>query len=380
MNLVFEKDDGFEFLAISDFWLKKVIVGEMEESISLACRHEDDDYIDVDDEEYILEDISALQYDDDYYFDDDQFIFKKDYNDFLSKDNELAFKDVQCSFDHPDVVCIRSGEQVLPNDPAFQQKIDKLHKKLRKYELPESQDGEDSDTDSDIDSIEGTWVPTKNHWLKTCLDIWGMEKEEDVISKVKAGEHVFEIFTDGVFSEDGNSGCGAILRDGFHRPIVAESKVIPKGKCVSPFLLQLEGIALGVKLAKKYKVGLFYLYCPSEEVCHFVNKSWSCVGICRCSDTPVAVESQCETCLKKLMCTDDRKKGFNLIQDILSELQCLGVPWFNASVSSGSGERNEAAHFLAEVREDKELKLSEIGEREELWGIIYVEVFGHYFE
>ncbi|KAI3967098.1 hypothetical protein MKW92_021320 [Papaver armeniacum] len=83
------------------------------------------------------------------------------------------------------------------------------------------------------------------------------------------------------------------------------------------------------------------------------------------------------------MCAVDRKdhdKAFDLIQDIFSDLDSFGVEWFDAMMNNGASERNEAAHFLAQLQEDKELKLGEIGKVEKLCDICYAEVFGHYFE
>lgn len=216
-----------------------------------------------------------------------------------------------------------------------------------------------------------------------CLAIWGVEADADVISEVKTSKLILEIFTDGVSSNDGNSGCGAIIRDSCQRPIVARSKVNTKGEYVSPFCLQLKGIALGVELAKKYNVSRFYLYCPSEDVCEFINGSWGHRGLCFCSGKRETVKSQCRTCSIRRICAGDRKdhdKAFDLAQHIISELDSFGVSYFNAMVSNGESERNEAAHFLAQLQEDKDLKLGEIGKWEELWDIIYKEVFGHYFE
>ncbi|KAI3859419.1 hypothetical protein MKX03_013786 [Papaver bracteatum] len=110
------------------------------------------------------------------------------------------------------------------------------------------------DEDIDSDDEELYLVPDKSKWFDMCLAEWGMEPDDNLVSKVKAEETYFKIFTAGYCSEGGDSGCGAIIRDHWHRPIVASSKVISEGECASPFCLELEGVSLGIKLAKKYGV------------------------------------------------------------------------------------------------------------------------------
>ncbi|XP_026397867.1 uncharacterized protein LOC113293448 [Papaver somniferum] len=185
------------------------------------------------------------------------------------EDDESAYNDSKRrlkSMRHPDVVYISYVEEPSASD---------IEQKRNKLEEPENQ-WQDGSEDSDyVGSDEEIWVPSKSRWLALCLAIWGAETDADLIYKVKASKLILDIFTDGVFSGDGNSGCGAIIRDNCQRPIVARSKVNTKGEYVSPFLLQLEGIALGVALAKKYNASRFYLYCPSEDVCEFINASWT---------------------------------------------------------------------------------------------------------
>ncbi|KAI3891440.1 hypothetical protein MKX03_020722 [Papaver bracteatum] len=211
---------------------------------------------------------------------------------------------------------------------------------------------------------------------------WGKEDAADIISQVKATTQLFKFFTNGSYDAKGDSGCAAILNDFPHRPIVARSKVFSEGQCVSPFILQLEGVALGVKLAMLYDPFPFYLYCPSESVCYFVDQNWRRRDKCRCSGIWETVESRCKACSKRLMFHGDHKDhevAFELTEGIfsdISELKSRGLPWF----SMRDSEKNEAAYHVASLLQDKEYKLKEIGESKELWDIIYTEAFGIFFE
>ncbi|KAI3844808.1 hypothetical protein MKW92_026701, partial [Papaver armeniacum] len=297
-----------------------------------------------------------------------------------------VLKSVQ-AHSHPDIRCKPSRKFPDPDSADFKQELKKLQERVALlHGENQCKDGfEDSDSDSDTD--EEIRVPTKKHWLGICMGIWGMEDAAAVRSQVKATEQVFEIYTDVLYNENGDSGCGAILRDFPHRPIAARSKVIPKGKCVSPFILQLEGVALGVKLAMQYDAFPFHLYCPSESVCYFVDQNWLRIDECRCSGIWETVKSRCKVCSKRLMFTRDHKDhevAYELSEDIfsdISELERRGLPWFSMRDGRNeNNEKNEAAYYLASLLRDKEYKLKEIGERKELWDIIYGEAFGLFFE
>ncbi|KAI3947434.1 hypothetical protein MKW92_048574, partial [Papaver armeniacum] len=139
------------------------------------------------------------------------------------------------------------------------------------------------DEDIDSDDEELYLVPDKSKWFDMCSAEWGMEPEDNLVSKVKAEETYFKIFTAGYWSEGGDSGCGAIIRDHWHKPIVASSKVISEGERVSQFCIELEGVALGIKLVNKYgMVFPFYLYCPSEKVAMLVQGIMDEDGSCSC--------------------------------------------------------------------------------------------------
>ncbi|KAI3843631.1 hypothetical protein MKW92_033512, partial [Papaver armeniacum] len=78
---------------------------------------------------------------------------------------------------------------------------------------------------------------------------------------------------------------------------------------------------------------------------------------------------------------EDHDKAFEVILDIfsdISELESFGLPWFN--VGYGGSERNEAADLVAQLGENKDLKLKEIGQLERLWDSIYEEIFGQYIK
>ncbi|MCL7031700.1 hypothetical protein MKW94_001283 [Papaver nudicaule] len=241
---------------------------------------------------------------------------------------------------------------------------------LRKLELSPDQRNESRCQDSYDDSDEEFHIPTQNHWRKICLSIWEMEVDDAVISQVKTSKQVFNVYIDGWYSDDVDSGCGAILHESCHRPIVATSKVISKEKCVSPFCLQLEGVALGVKLAKKYHAFPFKVFCSSEVVCSFFMENWACMNKCRCSGQLVIVEKDHKY----------HEKAFELCNDIFSDISALQNFGHGFEVRKGRSERNEAAYHVAELKKDSELKLKEICELKELWGLIYKEAFGIYFE
>ncbi|KAI3909757.1 hypothetical protein MKW98_014174 [Papaver atlanticum] len=238
------------------------------------------------------------------------------------------------------------------------------------------------DANSWTDSDEEIQVPTKHYWLDICLGVWGKEDDADIISQVKATTQLFNFFTNGSYDAKGDSGCAAILHDFPHRPIVARSKVFSEGQCVSPFILQLEGVALGVKLAMQYDPFPFYLYCPSESVSYFVDQNWRRRDKCRCSGIWETVESRCKACSERLMFHGDHKDhevAFELTEGIfsdISELKRRGLPWF----SMRDWEKNEAAYHVASLLQDNDYKLKEIGGLKELWDIIYTEAFGIFFE
>ncbi|KAI3963790.1 hypothetical protein MKW98_029900, partial [Papaver atlanticum] len=153
---------------------------------------------------------------------------------------------------------------------------------------------------------------------------------------------------------------------------------------INPFYLQLEGVALGIKLAKKYNPFPFYLYCQSASVCEFVMQNWKRKYMCICSGNWETVTIRCKACSKRFMFTQDQKdheQAFELTKDIFSDISILesrGLGWF--VVCTSDRERNEAAYHVANLRQTKELKLREIVDSPELWDILNTEVFGHYFE
>ncbi|XP_026445928.1 uncharacterized protein LOC113346663 [Papaver somniferum] len=227
---------------------------------------------------------------------------------------------------------------------------------------------EDSDLDSDDEDL--VYVPNKSKWFSLCWAEWGLE-HDGIVSKVRAAENWFEIFTTGYCGGGGQFCCGAIIRDYWHRPIVASSRVISDGKCVSQFFLELEGVALGVRLAKKYEMVLpFNLYCPSEKVSLFFQEVKGHRRLCYCSGKRQIAKIPCNTCLKPSMIPKgykDHDMAFSIINDILSdisELESVGLSWFNVVYSGDyydGRERNEAVYLLAKLGKDEELKLKEIG-------------------
>ncbi|MCL7031943.1 hypothetical protein MKW94_005084 [Papaver nudicaule] len=238
-----------------------------------------------------------------------------------------------------------------------------------------------TDSDIDTDDDEQIYVPNKSKWFSMCMEKWGVEDDDSLIHKVRAAEIVFEIFTAGFRNEDGDSCCGALIRDSCNRPIVGISKVLPDGKSVSPFCLELEGVALGVNLAKKYEAFPFYLYCPSLKVCDFVEGYESEQNACYCSGARKVVKTPCEACAKRSTIPKghgDYDKASEIVRDIFSDYE--GHKGFNVIYggSRGGSGTNEAACSLAKRGKSEELKLKDIGAAEDLWDTIYEEVFDQY--
>ncbi|MCL7039724.1 hypothetical protein MKW94_004729 [Papaver nudicaule] len=270
---------------------------------------------------------------------------------------------------HPDIRHKPNKKDLDPNTSDFAAKLEKFDERLLRL------------NDDDDEEIQ---IPSRSHWKDICLGIWGMKDDKEIINRVKAAstEQDFEIFTDGWYNDNGGSGCGVILQEGCHRPIVAASKVIPREEFVSPFHLQLEGVALGVKLAKKYNTLSFRLYCPSEAVSSFVMQNWISKDECCCAGGDwEKVESRCKDCSKLLMFTghhEDHDKAFQLSKEIfsdISDLQTIGLRWFD--VSEG---QSKAAYHVAKLQQDKELNLMEISNSKELWDLIYAEAFALFLE
>ncbi|XP_026428421.1 uncharacterized protein LOC113324318 [Papaver somniferum] len=105
-------------------------------------------------------------------------------------------------------------------------------------------------------------------------------------------------------------------------------------------------------------------------------------AVCKADVTVVAHGKLSTVSVKQSMFPEDyedHEKAFQVILDILSDISQLkscGLPWFHV----GYGGRNEAAYLVAQLGEDKELKLKEIGESEDLWNTIHEEVFGQYIK
>ncbi|MCL7031944.1 hypothetical protein MKW94_005085, partial [Papaver nudicaule] len=262
---------------------------------------------------------------------------------------------------HPDIMRVIKKKQ-LDSDGNLQ------------YLMDYGSDGSDIDSGDE----ELTYVPTEENWLKMCVEKW---HGDDLVSKVRAEEREFEIYTAGFHSQNGVASCGAILRDSCHRPIIAISKIIyDDKKIVSQFLLELEGVKLGFELAKKYNVFPFYILCSSEEVIRFVHESEATKSDCYCSGRRELVDTPCTTCSTLLMLPkdyeEDRDEALKIIDKIFSEisdLESMGLPWYE--VTSGT---SESACCVAKLEKDQELGIMEIGDLKDLWATIYEEVFGQY--
>ncbi|MCL7036408.1 hypothetical protein MKW94_020579 [Papaver nudicaule] len=227
--------------------------------------------------------------------------------------------------------------------------------------------------------VNEIFVPTRAKWFDLCLE-WGNKDDDAIKAHIKATttqvyddgrfkQNVYEIRTDNFYSDDADIGCGAILRDSCGRPIAVWSSHVPEVERVSSFYHQLEGVSLGIKLAKKYEVPQFYMYCTSEDVAEFVMVSWGRRDAsCTRRRLPNAVRS-------------DHEKAYELIIDIISDISELfsqGLSFFDVSWSER--KETDGAYWLAKQGADKKMRLLEIRECEDLAECLYQDVFGLFLE
>ncbi|KAI3955520.1 hypothetical protein MKW98_028465 [Papaver atlanticum] len=179
-------------------------------------------------------------------------------------------------------------------------------------------------------------------------------------------------------------GHGVIIRDGMRNPIVVKSTVVDDR--VSPFYHELKGVSLGLKLAIKYKIVHFDLNCVSEVVAEYVMQTWDMKNECGCPprDNPEHSREKkdyCVECSESNCMLDDigerqiADKIYALVDEIFYDALEFGGEDFCLFPIKFS--KAKAVWHLANSGVDRELKIHEIEEDEDLAEILYKEVFGH---
>ncbi|KAI3890553.1 hypothetical protein MKX03_036101, partial [Papaver bracteatum] len=167
-------------------------------------------------------------------------------------------------------------------------------------------------------------------------------------------------------------------------PIVVISTVVDDR--VSPFYHELKGVSLGLKLAMKYKIVHFDLNCVSEVVAEYVMQTWDMKNDCGCPprDNPEHSKEKkdyCVECSVSNYMLDDigerqiADKIYALVDDIFYDALEFGGEDFCLFPIKFS--KAKAVWHLANSGVDRELKIHEIEEDEDLAEILYKDVFGH---
>lgn len=232
-----------------------------------------------------------------------------------------------------------------------------------------SKDEDEFDSD---DSFEEIYIPTVQGWFKLLtsnqLETNGDEAILALVAQVKElemSQPSFYIYTDGFYSiEDRSSRQGAVLRDFHNRPIAAWSRIDSDVESISRPHNELEGLSLGLEMAIKYQVTNFYIYCPSTLILSMLRRC-----ICSCS------EEKSYTCRKcYLPFVWNKEETFQLLLQIYPLIKQLNLPPYYLRFIDG--EDNKAAHWMAELGENRKMDLSEIKKHESLSKILYTDVFG----
>ncbi|KAI3879274.1 hypothetical protein MKW92_048281 [Papaver armeniacum] len=170
-------------------------------------------------------------------------------------------------------------------------------------------------------------------------------------------------------------GCGAILRDSQKMPVVASCQSISREDSVSTFYTWLKGVALGAKIAVKYRLSQFYLYVPSKHMYSFISGIWDPYYRGSVSGSYLVTKSDLKSVCRPE--DGDIEKIYRLTSDIISVLNQLyisGVKCF--VVQPVSSPRNRAAEFLAQLSVNQEdMKFVEIFGNESLSDILYEDAF-----
>ncbi|XP_026452514.1 uncharacterized protein LOC113353003 [Papaver somniferum] len=204
--------------------------------------------------------------------------------------------------------------------------------------------------------------------------------KKDWIEKSKVWNLHGDLFWSRLESEKGSlfihicgipdKGYGAILRDSQYVPVVARSKCLSGVETtMSTFYSRLNGVALGVQIARDYKLSNFFMYLPSFDLCNYMRGIWDRNG-----------EGEKSGCLAKYRVTSllrpedmcDFEKIYSLTRNIISDLDAIhyrGITYFK--VDPVLSIFNKAAAFLANLSSEKEMKAADILENEQLSEILY---------
>lgn len=212
---------------------------------------------------------------------------------------------------------------------------------------------------------------SKHEWIERARRIWDLENDGAIRSQIQSEKLHFSIHIYGSIGE----GCGAILRDSQKMPVVASCQSLSHEDSVSTFYTWLKGVALGAKIAVKYRLSQFYLYVPSKHMYSFISGIWDPHYRGPVSESYLVTESD----LKSVWRPEDGdiEKIYRLTSDIVSDLNQLYISGVNSFVVQPvSNLRNKAAEFLSKLSVDKEdMKFAEICGNERLSDILYEDAF-----
>ncbi|KAI3963748.1 hypothetical protein MKW92_005888 [Papaver armeniacum] len=135
------------------------------------------------------------------------------------------------------------------------------------------------------------------------------------------------------------------------------------------WIKELNGVALGVQIARDYKLSNFYMYVPSFDLCNYMRGIWDRNGEGEKSGCS-AIYRVTSLLRPEDMC--DFEKIYSLTRNIIYDLDAIryrGITYFK--VDPVLSIFNKAAAFLANLSSEKEIKAADILENEQLSGILY---------
>ncbi|KAJ6813054.1 hypothetical protein M6B38_145200 [Iris pallida] len=232
-----------------------------------------------------------------------------------------------------------------------------------------SKDEDEFDSDDSFEEIYH--IPTVQGWFKL-LTSKQQEKNGDeailaLVAQVKEremSESSFNIYTKGFYRrEDRSSRQGAVLRDFHNMPIAAWSSIDSDVESITPLHNELKGLSLGLKMAIQYQVTNFYIHCPSPMILYILGER-----ICHCGEENFHT---CRRCI--LPKVRGKEETFQLLLEIYPLIEQLNLSRHDLCYIDG--EDNKAAHWMAELGEDRKMDLSEIKKHESLSKILYKDVF-----
>lgn len=137
---------------------------------------------------------------------------------------------------------------------------------------------------------------------------------------------------------------------------------------MSTFYSRLNGVALGVQIAREYELSCFSIHVPSFNLCNFMRRIWN-PNVEGWSSNKIG-ERQVMTFLPpEALC--DIKEICSLTNTIITDLDMVrkGITVYH--VEAELSIFNKAAEFLANLSEDKDMKSADIFENEQLSEILY---------